>query len=350
MRNSNGLENCIEENKMKKEMVSVVIPVYNAERYLGKCLESVINQTYKELEIIIVNDGSVDRSLDIIKEYEQKDNRIVVISGENNGVSCARNKGLDCAEGTKIVFFDSDDIMERNAIEKMLYQINLGYDAVIGGYSIIDENNEQIGSEILCKNDKDCLMCESNNLVEVMDINPFPGNKMFLTNIIKENNIRWPIVSLGEDQGFYLAYLCMCEKVALLSGTVFQYRIIKSSASHRVDKHILDINKGFDYVYSFAKNNNVNKEFLDNLCNRRIENYKIQFLRYIEFKKRKDRKEIFYTLSRMIEEVAVDGGDALSEKSKLLVKDARKKYKYRVIYLSSLYIYIKNKKRKRYNK
>ena len=322
------------------DLVSIVIPVYNAEKYLNECLESIINQTYKELEIIVVDDGSTDKSLEIIREYERNDSRVVVISGKNNGVSYARNKGLDYVRGTKIVFFDSDDIMEKDAIEKMLYQINLGFDAVIGGYTIIDENNKQIGKERIYENNKRCLVSNRHNLVKLMNINPFPGNKMFLTKIIKKNNIRWPIVSLGEDQGFYLAYLCMCEKVVVLSCSVFQYRIIHSSASHRVDKHILDINKGF------AKNNNISKDFFDNLYNRRIENYAIQFLRYMEFKEKKDRKEIFCTLSNMIEQVAIEGGSALSEKSKCIVKDIQKKYKFRIIYLSNLYIHIKNKNRK----
>ena len=327
------------------DIVSIIIPVYNTEKYIGKCLESVVGQTYKKLEIIIVDDGSTDRSLDIINNYKKKDNRIKVISGKNKGVSCARNKGLEYATGTKIVFFDSDDIMDDNAIKKMLEEMNEGVDLVIGSYTLINEKDDFIREEKVCQGNITFSTDFDKNLVDLMNLNPFPGNKMYLTDIIKKSKLQWPLVSLGEDQGFFLSYLCISKNVKILTDSVFGYRVVGNSASHKVDKHILSIAKGFDYAYEFAKDKKVKKIFFDNLYNRRMENYIIQFLRYMEFKKKRDRRQVFFTLYQMIDELEEEAKDVLSENSKKLVFDVRKKYKYRVIYLSYAYYYYKKLQR-----
>ncbi len=99
--------------------VSIIIPVYNAEKFLNKCLDSVIEQTYKNIEVICVNDGSKDRSLEVLKEYQKKDERIVIIDKENAGVSEARNDGIRKSTGEYITFVDSDDWLEKDAIESM---------------------------------------------------------------------------------------------------------------------------------------------------------------------------------------------------------------------------------------
>ena len=106
---------------MKK--VSIIIPAYNAEKTIKKCLNSVCNQTYENIEIIIVNDGSTDNSLDICEEYEKKDDRIIIISKENGGLSDARNKGIDIAKGKYITFIDSDDYVDLEFISIMVSNI-----------------------------------------------------------------------------------------------------------------------------------------------------------------------------------------------------------------------------------
>ncbi|MCD8060590.1 MAG: glycosyltransferase [Bacteroides fragilis] len=107
-------------NTEHNELISVIIPVYNTETYLPICLDSVVNQTYREIEIILVDDGSTDTSGRICGEYERKDSRITVIHQENQGVSAARNHGLDCANGNWIVFIDADDWVECNYLESCL--------------------------------------------------------------------------------------------------------------------------------------------------------------------------------------------------------------------------------------
>ena len=105
-------------------LVSVIIPVYNVEKHLNKCLDSIVNQTYKNLEIIIINDGSKDASAEICREYAEKDNRIVFVSRENRGVSATRNEGIDLAHGDYFSFIDADDYLELDAYEYLISIIN----------------------------------------------------------------------------------------------------------------------------------------------------------------------------------------------------------------------------------
>ena len=106
----------------KKKKISIIIPVYNVEKYLSRCLESVINQSYKNIEIIIVNDGSTDNSFDICNKYKKKDKRVILIDQNNQGLSGARNTGLKHATGEYICFIDSDDYVEKDYVE-YLYKL-----------------------------------------------------------------------------------------------------------------------------------------------------------------------------------------------------------------------------------
>jgi len=102
---------------MSNRLVSIIIPIYNAEKYLEQCLDSVVNQTYKNLEIICINDGSKDDSLEILKKYTDNDNRIVMVNQDNHGISYTRNKGIETAKGDFLVFVDSDDWIDLNTVE-----------------------------------------------------------------------------------------------------------------------------------------------------------------------------------------------------------------------------------------
>lgn len=142
-----------------KAKVTVIVPVYNVEKYLRKCLDSLINQTYKNLEIIVVDDGSTDNSVKICDEFANKDNRITVIRQKNGGISIARNVGLDKMTGSYVIFVDSDDYLEINAVEKFLkISITEGADIVCSETIIIfkdrivhnsNKENEKYSTELI---------------------------------------------------------------------------------------------------------------------------------------------------------------------------------------------------------
>lgn len=106
--------------KLNESLVSVIVPVYNAEKYLKKCMESILKQTYENIELILINDGSIDKSLDICNQFSKRDRRIRVIDKDNSGVSDTRNLGIMLAKGKYLCFVDSDDYIEENYIEKMI--------------------------------------------------------------------------------------------------------------------------------------------------------------------------------------------------------------------------------------
>ena len=120
--------------------VSIIVPIYNMEQYLNRCLESIINQTYENIEIILINDGSKDNSLEICKNYAKKDNRIMIIDQKNSGVSSARNSGLDKATGEYLAFVDPDDWIDKDGIEKMVdFALKHKCDIAFFDYKINDE-------------------------------------------------------------------------------------------------------------------------------------------------------------------------------------------------------------------
>lgn len=136
------------ENMMKEQqpLISVIIPIYHVEKYLDRCVKSVMNQTWKNLEIILVDDGSVDDSCpQMCDEYEKQDERIVVIHRKNGGLSAARNSGLDCCHGEFIAFVDSDDYISEKYIEAMYKEMNDTTDIVVCNLQKVDENGIKLG-------------------------------------------------------------------------------------------------------------------------------------------------------------------------------------------------------------
>ncbi len=128
-----------------QELISIIVPIYKVEKYLNKCIESILNQTYSNLEIILIDDGSPDKSGDICDFYKNKDSRIKVIHKKNEGVSSARNIGLDISKGKYIMFVDGDDYIDKNMVMGLYRLIKeQSADIAIGGVNDVDENNNQV--------------------------------------------------------------------------------------------------------------------------------------------------------------------------------------------------------------
>lgn len=171
--------------------VSVVVPIYNVEDYLEKCINSIINQTYQNLEIILVDDGSTDRSPSICNEWGEKDDRIVVIHKENGGLSSARNAGLKVATGEYIMFEDSDDWLELNAVEKCVERIEKDEsDLVVFGYKKISENGEIIGDFTFgnVTYTKDEMTSQLHRRILEMSFG-YAWNKLYRLSIIKNSGV-----------------------------------------------------------------------------------------------------------------------------------------------------------------
>ena len=204
--------------------ISVIIPVYNVEKYLRQCLDSVVNQTFRDIEIICVNDGSTDGSLAILEEYSSKDNRIVVINQENSGQSAARNNGLRIATGEYIAFLDSDDYMELNLCE-IAYQKAKLTDADITMY-FFDTFGEDflnmsaidiiLDDDIVSRDKKIDAINENFNVI---------WNMLYKRSFLQNNNILFLENVIFEDVPFSIKCACLCNKIAVIRKRLVHYRI-----------------------------------------------------------------------------------------------------------------------------
>lgn len=218
------------------DMISVIVPVYNVERYLPRCIESILKQTYQNIELILVDDGSPDRSGAICDYYAQKDKRIRVIHKENGGVSSARNAGLDVAKGKFINFVDGDDWIPNDSLEKLYYamqksdaQLLVGcYDQREGHVYKHQIDNQVINVKNASQKDKEIFLHSSKYL-------EMPVLKLFLNSILTEHHIRFDTtVKLGEDSCFCFSYLLHCDKICIISDIVYHYnKLVPNSATHK---------------------------------------------------------------------------------------------------------------------
>ena len=213
-------------------MISVIVPVYNVEKYLSKCVESIINQTYKDLELILVDDGSLDNSGNICDNYAKNDNRIKVVHKENGGLSSARNAGLDIASGEYISFVDSDDWIDENAYEELVKKI------VSANANIICFAGEKTDGTTTCEK---CFDCKGDGVI----LNGRDVAKEILldklgSQVVKGlycakcwKDLRFPVGRLYEDIPVTYKAFEKAERVAFVDKPFYKYRINPNSISHK---------------------------------------------------------------------------------------------------------------------
>lgn len=205
-----------------KPTISIIIPVFKAEKYLPKCIESIINQTYQNWEIILVNDGSPDNSGEVCNKYAQNDSRIKVIHKENKGVSSARNVGLNIASGDYICFLDSDDWVEIDWCE-VLYSKIKSNRLVVTGY-LIEEKKRSIVTQY---NDSDEMIIPKDCFYSLSSKKMLANlwNKIYIAEIIKRNKLSFNTdACLGEDLLFNLSYLHFIDDIYVVNKPLYHYR------------------------------------------------------------------------------------------------------------------------------
>ena len=201
-------------------MISVIVPIYKAEKYLHRCIDSILTQSYTDFELLLIDDGSPDNSGAICEEYALRDSRVRVFHKENGGVSSARNLGLDKAQGEWISFVDSDDWIDNNHLECL----------IIGG---ITDNDFIFGGIKLCASSKSIKFVEKKyeykSLIDFINCNKgyrlnSPCGHLYKRTILKNNGIRFDVgIRFGEDAIFNLRYLCFCNSVRTISSCGYNY-------------------------------------------------------------------------------------------------------------------------------
>ena len=202
--------------------ISIIVPVYNAENTLERCVSALIGQTYQNIEIILVNDGSKDRSLEICQNFAERDSRICVIDKPNGGVSSARNAGLDVASGEFIMFCDSDDWAETDWCEELISHYEENCLVMCGCY--VEGEQKFVPHEIHSVNG--CTRYKSKEFFE-LKLSSFnaPWNKIYSTPVLWENHLHFnEMLTNGEDYLFNLQYLtCISGDILYLDKCVFHY-------------------------------------------------------------------------------------------------------------------------------
>lgn len=247
---------------LNQDLISVIIPFYNAEKYISNCLQSVITQSYSNIEIICVNDCSIDSSCQKVLNLQKHDSRIKLVNLKtNSGVSQARNKGLEVAKGSYIIFCDADDLMKNNMLEIMYLELKeKNADIAICCYEMLYVTSNKIenymfnfGKSFKLKNDA----CSLNEIKSFLfKIKPAPWTKLCKKEILINTKFE-PTLSLGEDFLWSLEVILKANRIVFLDKQLYQYKIYDSSLSYNVNNIIGDLGKMFVYIKKLLIKNNL---------------------------------------------------------------------------------------------
>ena len=232
------------------ELVSIILPVYNGEKYLNECIDSILASTYQNLEIILIDDGSTDRSGPICDEYAEKDSRIKVIHQENRGLICARNCGLSVSNGTYIAFVDADDLVSPAFYEEMVSAMEAEHaDLVACEYRHNKEDvvpciapNERNSVSVQTFDEYLAILTCAPSIREVTWTGPYVWNKLYRKENIKEQFNKECLMC--EDLRFNYDYLSSCTKMTVLPFGLYFYRIHDESITGRYRKRKTNVRNG----------------------------------------------------------------------------------------------------------
>ena len=236
---------------MNEPLITIIIPVYNAEEYIKRCLNSILNQTFNDFEVICINDGSSDNSGKIIKDYAQRDGRIVYIEQENKGVSTARQVGLNLARGLYIIHADPDDWVELNWLDKLYYKaISNDYDMVLCDFTRIYKDFKEVV--------KQCPRSLSqNDFIEDLIVGKIWGscwNKLVKKSFIDKYNIKFVLsMNLWEDLYFISSLFSHPINFAYVGDALYNYDFFSNENSIVRNRKVTHVQSGMTYIDTFEK-------------------------------------------------------------------------------------------------
>lgn len=268
-------------------IISVIVPVYNVEQYLPRCIDSILAQTFTDFELLLVDDGSTDKSGDICDEYARKDPRIRVFHKPNGGVSSARNMGLDNAKGEWMFFSDADDILELAAFQLLISKAESNsVDLVMAGYRIYQDDILQNG--ICLESDK--ILSRDEALTEMYQPADYPYQgylwcKLFRRSVIADNHLRYnEQLYFNEDRLFIVQFLCHSQRlVSYTTRVVYNYIVRETGAMASLQKRY---NKKFatdfdayvlmrEIIYKYTANTYVRQLATKGIASSYLENHKL---------------------------------------------------------------------------
>ena len=264
---------------MKDNKISIIIPVYNCEKYFVETLNSIVEQTYTNIEVLLIDDGSTDSSGKICDMFAKKDSRIKVYHKKNGGVSSARNFGIEKSTGDWISFVDSDDIIDKNYCYSLISVTDLDVDLVIGRTISFSKNNIKLmnddgysgGTVDILKDNFDkqelysSILCDNSNIIKYPHISTCSA-KLIRKSLINSNNIQYDTnIFLYEDAFFNMQVIKNANTIKMIDKKIYFYRLNDESSSNKFNEKMID---QYDYIYdvftNYSNDNNLNfDEYFD---------------------------------------------------------------------------------------
>ena len=253
---------------MEHKKVSIIIPVYNSEKFLKKCIDSVVNQTLTEIEIIIVNDGSTDGSLNILKDYDSVYTNIILLDQENAGYSATVNRALNIAGGEYIAFVDGDDYIEYDALETLYLEASTGnFDLIIYNWDRVDSNGH-----LISYNDHSNFanqLLDRNEIIQEFFLNSrelvegYSWNKLIKRDLFNEFNIRYPNMNYSDMPAMFKV-LTKMNKCKYINKPLYHYVQNNTSISHtKNENNVKGFIKAVQMIYDILVEEDLILEFED---------------------------------------------------------------------------------------
>ena len=305
--------------------VSIIIPVYNTEKYLNECLDSVVNQTLDDIEIICINDGSTDNSLNILESYAKKDNRIKIITQKNSGQGCARNKGLSTAKGDYIYFIDSDDtilpetlnecynLAVKNNLDFLMFQL-INYDEDRDKY-YKDGHYDMPAVAKFVKNN----VFSYNDLNElIFRVAVSPANKLYNKDFLDRIDVKFPEDIIFEDNIFFWNVFFNAKRILFVPKHYYIRRRHSSSTTGNPGIRFSDTLEVNNRIFEIFKEFNLFEKYKSRLVNRKINLAYRRFNEVIKEVKPEFFNKMHEDFQLMIEEYSYELVSYLSKKNKLI--------------------------------
>lgn len=261
---------------MDSSLLTIVVIVYNTEKYLKDCLDSVVNQTYQNLEIICLNDCSTDKSLEILEEYAAKDERIKIITNEKNlGPGVTRNKGLDIAHGEYILFIDSDDWLDLTTCEKLISKAKEN-DSDVVFYSLYKVNGDEKKEwKQFCEVSHPLSLEDRKILIKKTHFSTW--SKLWKLEFLIKKGIRFPNFRWAEDHKPHWMVCLLAEKVAFEPGYLYYYRRNETQATQSKDERFIQIIDVYNEIEEYLKKEKLYSFYKKEFIEKKFRNYDLAF-------------------------------------------------------------------------
>lgn len=261
---------------MDSSLVTIAVAVYNTEKYLKDCMDSVVNQTYQNLEIICVNDCSTDKSLEILEEYAAKDTRIKIITNEkNSGLGVTRNVGMDVAHGEYILFIDSDDWLDLTACEKLVAKAKENESDVVFFSAYLVNGDEKKEWKQFC--DVPCPLSLEGRKVLLRKTRPHAWSKLWKLEFMTKHGIRFPDFRKSQDQKPHWMVCLLAEKVAFERECLYYYRTHTAQVIQCTDKRLMLAVDVYNDIEEYLKREKVYYLYKKEFLQKKFEHYDYVF-------------------------------------------------------------------------